>query len=164
MVKISKLGFDHAECIQLLDKMFRAQGIRPKDPDKKMSYWVVSDDQEQSLLDESILSVDESGNELRAVYFVTRRKTGKKLRIFRFTELYPELHRTEKDVRINEAIERFMEEKTDHIRPVAVVLLGKMEENGQLYAGGFVYKVPIPDSENCIEATYPELCVEEDEE
>jgi len=151
MLEIKSLGKEHDRCINMLDGMFKKFGIKPLDTNKPMPYWSVkSKNSEVSLLNDPILSVDEHGNELRAVFFVTRQKRAKKLKLFRFTELFAALNKTENDVTIAEAIECFIEEKADYIPPVAVVCLGKILEDGELYAGGFLYEV-IVNGEICIE-------------
>lgn len=161
MLKIKKL--ESGPCINLLNQMFKKFGIKPLDPKKKMPYWVVKlENEERCLLQTPILSVDEDGNVLQAVFFTTRKKTEKHLKLFRFTELYSSLHLIEKDVTIEEAIDRFVEEMTDYIKPVTVVLLGKIFENGELYTGGFLYKVPLNDI--IIEAEDPEVTKEVEEE
>ena len=142
MLKIKNLGKKHDQCVGILETMFTKFGIKPLDPDSPMQYWIVeSDDPKNSLLDTMVLTEDEQKNQLRAVFFVTRKKTCKKLKLFRFTELFPALHVNEHEVTINEAIETFILEKTDYIPPVLVVCLGKLQVNDELYAGGFLYEV-----------------------
>lgn len=166
MLKIQNLqDGKHAHCVALLEDMFTKFGIKQLDPNKPMQYWVVKHKNPKvSLLSEPVLSVDEEGNQLRAVFFVTRKKKAKKLNLFRFTKLFPALHETEREVSITEAIERFIDEKTDYIPPVMVVLLGKISEGGKLYAGGFLYEVP-SSHDICIEVAPKEKePVEETEE
>jgi hypothetical protein len=147
MVEIKKL--EDVTCIGLLERMFVDFGIKHLDPAKKMEYWAVMSS-EESLLNEPILSEDEEGNKIQAVFFVTRKKNCKKLQLFRFTEIFPALHLHEKDEAMMSAIELFMETKKEYIRPVNVVSLGKMSEGGIVYAGAFLYNVP--PVEPCIEA------------
>lgn len=149
MTEIKKL--QDVACIKLLDKMFVDFGIRPLDAQKKMEYWTVKSP-EISLLDDSVLSVDELGNELRAIFFVTRKQKNKKPKLFRFTELFDALHTIEKDVAITEVIEIFASERPEYIRPISVVCLGSIEEDGILYSGCFLINIPPVDKTDI----YPE--------
>ncbi len=149
MTEIKKL--QDVACIKLLDKMFVDFGIRPLDAQKKMEYWAVKS-LEISLLAEPVLAIDEFGNELRAMFFVTRKQKNKKPKLFRFTEIFDSLHTIEKDVAITEVIEIFATERPEYIRPISVVCLGRIEEDGILYSGCFLINVPPVDETDL----YPE--------
>lgn len=158
MLKIKKLNGENRKCINLLETMFTNFGIKPLNPSSPISYWAVeSEDDEMSLLDNTILTQDAKENQLRAVFFITRPKNRKKLKLFRIMELFPALHLTEHAVTISEAIEAFLGEKTDHVAPIVVVCLGKLTVNDQPYEGGFLYQVPEIKGEACIEAVSPKL-------
>lgn len=151
MIEIKKL--ENATCIELLDGMFTNFGIAPLNPLKKMLYWAVT---EEALLDTPILSKDEEGNEVRTVFFITRkRKKNSKLEILRLTEVFVSLHETEKDTSIQEALEMFLESQEKYMRPVAVISLGTLSEDGEKYSGAFLYNIsPV---EICIEAEVPQV-------
>ncbi|HMS90988.1 MAG TPA: hypothetical protein PKC87_02115, partial [Candidatus Absconditabacterales bacterium] len=88
----------------------------------------------------------------RAMFFVTRKQKNKKPKLFRFTELFDALHTIEKDVAITEVIEIFATERPEYIRPISVVCLGRIEEDGILYSGCFLINVPPVDETDL----YPE--------
>lgn len=143
VLKIENLENTNPECIPVLNRLFHNFGIKPLHPKKTMEYWsVMAEGKKHFLLNEPILAIDESGNQLRAVFFVTRKLKGKKTELFRFTELFEGLHTTEKTTTIKEAVERFILEKTEYKAPISVLCLGKMEEEGKQYSGCFIYNVP----------------------
>lgn len=142
MTKITSLSEKHIQCVPLLEGMFKKFGILPLDSNSPMPYWAVESKKPKSLLDKTILTNDGAGNELRAVFFIVRKKGSKSLKLFRITELFPDLHKTEAGVTISEALELFVQTKTDFFRPIMVVNLGKLMMNDILYAGGFLYEVP----------------------
>lgn len=144
MLKIKNVGEKSSECISLLEKMFMDRGTRPLDPEKKMKFWSM-ESSENSLLGEPVLSMDEAGNELRAVFFVTRKEKCKKTELFRFTELFDALPTIEKDIAITEVLEIFAEERREYLRPTSVVCLGSVEEEGIRYQGCFLLNVPLVD-------------------
>ena len=160
MVKIKGLGEEQKPCLVVLETMFTKFGIKPLNPNNPMPYWIAeSNGHEGSLLDKTVLTEDEQENQLRAVFFITRKKNCKKLKLFRFTELFTALHLNEDEVTINEAIEAFIQEKTDHIPPIVVVSLGKLVINDEMHAGAFLYEVPV-NREIYIEAVSPKVLKE----
>ncbi|MFA7717667.1 MAG: hypothetical protein WC875_03045 [Candidatus Absconditabacterales bacterium] len=133
----------HRNCIPLLEKIFLRFGLKPLNSSKKWTFWCVkSISKEISLLDEPILSMDEKRNEVKAMFFITRRRKAKKLQLFRIEDLFNSFPTFEKDVTIKEAIEKFLDEKKELIPPIAVVCLGKINEDGKEYTGAFLYHVP----------------------
>ena len=142
-LKIEKLEDTHAECIPVLNKLFLASGIKSLNSRKQREYWSVTAEGDHCLLNEPILSIDELGNELRAIFFITRKLKGKHTELFRFTELFSALKKDEANVSIQEAIDYFLQEKNEYIAPIAVLSLGKIEEDGKIYSGCFLYKVSI---------------------
>ena len=142
-LKVENLENTHPECIPVLNRLFMDFGIKPLHPKKTMEYWsVIAEGKKRFLLSEPVLSVDESGRKLRAVFFVTRKLKSKKTELFRFTEIFEGLDKTERTTSIQECIDRFLVEKTEYRAPISVLCLGKMEENGQVYTGCFMYNVP----------------------
>ena len=143
MLEIKNLGKGNKECVPLLKRMFLDLGIKPIDPNKEMEFWSVESSTD-SLLNDPVLSKDELGNELRAVYFITRKQKSKKTELFRFTELFSALEKTEANTTIQELIDYFLTEKSEYIAPIAVVCLGKINEDNWEYSGCFLYNIPFP--------------------
>ncbi len=142
MAKITNLSEKHSQCVPLLEGMFKKFGILPVNPDRQMLYWAVESKNPKSLLDKTILTKDDAENELRAIFFIVRKKGRKTLKLFRITELFPDLHKTEAGVTISEALEIFIQTKTDFFRPIMVVSLERLIMDDVYYAGGFLYDIP----------------------
>lgn len=159
---------EHSECIVLVQKMFGKIGKNGIRLSTAMRYWKVEESKKTPhIMDEPILSIDEEGNNMQAVYFITRKIKNEILELFRLTELFDALHTCEKDMTMQEAFNRFIEEKKEYIRPIAVVCIGRMygktkKSSKNLYAGIFLYKVPSL-SDDPIEVEKPES-LDSDEE
>jgi len=142
MTKITSLSEKHIQCVPLLEGMFKKFGILPFNQNSPMPYWAVESKNAKLLLNQTILTNDDAGNELRATFFIVRKKGGRSLKLFRITELFPDLHDTESEITITEALEIFIHTQSDFVRPIMVVNLGKLMVKGILYAGGFLYDIP----------------------
>jgi hypothetical protein len=167
-LKVENLRDANGKCIPLLERWFIYSGKRLYDP--KMEYWSVKVTSDYPLLNESVLSTDEAGNELRAMFFVTHKekpqkrallfltdlmeslsnieedipikKKCKKTELFLLADLFESLSMIEKDISILEVLEIFSEEKPQYARPSLVVCLGALEEEGILYKGCFLFNIP----------------------
>ncbi len=149
----------HADCVQLLEKMLKKNGKIPVDFQKEIQWWTVrSEDRNVSLLNDPVLSTDEEGNELEAIFFISRRKNAQHLKLFGFESVVGS-HKKKKELTIAYAIERFIEEMPEYIPPMMVVLLGKISEEGKLYTGGFLYNIPPYEKDICKQRNLRRKCI-----